>query len=299
MNHLCIKWPTPALLLLLIATLSAIVVFDGACRCCLFVEGFSVAAARAVVKPSPLPPLELPATAERCAPSDTPPSSLLSDRCIQRRHVQSPSLFMSNNDLDESTASPSTNDSTTTSSTPSATSTQPAEIVESSLTSSQITSIQKHMHLGTKLRNLQTQLKSNAASFKPENLSKLGLTALLSYGFVSNVSGVVAVSCAWFIFSKKFGVSPIAPGQKPAFLALYAGFTIALNLLRPFRFALSMAITPTFEKIRKYIQRKFGVSAKMSAVWMAVGINLFGTCTLMGVGVGLASLLSGVPVWAR
>lgn len=203
MNHLCIKWPTPALLLLLTATLSAIVVFDGACRCCLFVEGFSVAAARAVVKPSPLPPLELPATAERCAPSDTPPSSLLSDRCIQRRHVQSPSLFMSNNDLDESTASPSTNDSTTTSSTPSTTSTQPAEIVESSLTSSQITSIQKHMHLGTKLRNLQTQLKSNAASFKPENLSKLGLTALLSYGFVSNVSGVVAVSCAWFIFSKK------------------------------------------------------------------------------------------------
>lgn len=98
---------------------------------------------------------------------------------------------------------------------------------------------------------------------------------------------------------RQFGVSPIAPGQKPAFLALYAGFTIALNLLRPFRFALSMAITPTFEKIRKYIQRKFGVSAKMSAVWMAVGINLFGTCTLMGVGVGLASLLSGVPVWAR
>ena len=39
--------------------------------------------------------------------------------------------------------------------------------------------------------------------FNRESLSKLGMSALLAYGFVSNVSGVIAVSCAWFIFSKK------------------------------------------------------------------------------------------------
>ena len=36
-----------------------------------------------------------------------------------------------------------------------------------------------------------------------ESLRKLGMSALLAYGFVSNVSGVIAVSSAWFIFSKK------------------------------------------------------------------------------------------------
>jgi hypothetical protein len=89
----------------------------------------------------------------------------------------------------------------------------------------------------------------------------------------------------------------MAPGQKPAFLAMYAGFTLALNIIRPARFALSMAISPYFERIRKYIQRKMGVSPKGAAVLMIVFINMMGTCSLMAVGVGLASVLSGVPVW--
>ena len=40
-------------------------------------------------------------------------------------------------------------------------------------------------------------------SFNKESISKLGMSALLAYGFVSNVSGVLAVSSAWFIFSKR------------------------------------------------------------------------------------------------
>jgi hypothetical protein len=90
----------------------------------------------------------------------------------------------------------------------------------------------------------------------------------------------------------------MAPGQKPAFLAMYAGFTLMLNIVRPARFALSMAISPYFERIRKAIQRKFGVSPKGAAVLMIIFINLMGTCSLMVLGVGLASVLSGVPVWA-
>ena len=77
-----------------------------------------------------------------------------------------------------------------------------------------------------------------------------------------------------------------------------AGFTVMLNIIRPARFALSMAISPYFERIRKSIQRKFSVSPKAAAVLMIVFINLMGTCALMVLGVGLASALSGVPVWA-
>ncbi len=90
----------------------------------------------------------------------------------------------------------------------------------------------------------------------------------------------------------------MAPGQKPAFLAVYAGFTVMLNVIRPARFALSMAISPYFERIRKSIQNKFGVSPRAAAVLMIIFINFIGTCSLMACGVGLASVLSGVPVWA-
>lgn len=36
-----------------------------------------------------------------------------------------------------------------------------------------------------------------------ERLGKLGLAAVLSYGWVSNMSYCVSVSLAWFIFSKQ------------------------------------------------------------------------------------------------
>jgi hypothetical protein len=93
------------------------------------------------------------------------------------------------------------------------------------------------------------------------------------------------------------GLSPLSPGQRTPFLALYAGFTVALNILRPARFAFAMAISPYFERLRNFIQRKLGVSARMSALVMILCINIVGSCVLMGAGVGAASLLSGVPVW--
>ena len=46
------------------------------------------------------------------------------------------------------------------------------------------------------------------------------------------------------------------------------------------------------------IQRRFGVSAKVSTVLVVIFVNLIGTTSLMALGIGLASLLSGVPVWA-
>ena len=72
---------------------------------------------------------------------------------------------------------------------------------------------------------------------------------------------------------------------------------MALNIIRPARFAFAMAISPYFERLRNFIQRKLGVSARVSALVMILCINVTGTCLLMGAGVGLASVLSGVPIW--
>lgn len=73
------------------------------------------------------------------------------------------------------------------------------EVLNESLTKSQIKSINKNKPFMSKVKSVFT----NNKKFNMETLRKLGTAALLSYGFVSNVSGVIAVSSAWFIFSKK------------------------------------------------------------------------------------------------
>ena len=148
------------------------------------------------------------------------------------------------------------------------------------------------------LRYSMRQFVIGKARFSRDSLGKLGMSALLAYGFVSNISGVIAVSSAWFVFCKKTGVSPLAPGQKPAFLVTYAAFSVILNVVRPARFALSMAISPYFERVRKAISTYLSVSTRRAAVIMIVMINMVGGSSLMIAGVGLASWLSGVPVWA-
>ena len=71
-----------------------------------------------------------------------------------------------------------------------------------------------------------------------------------------------------------------------------------LNVIRPARFALAMAISPIFEKGRKFIEDKFRVNPRTATALVVVFVNLIGTTSLMALGIGLASLLSGVPVWA-
>ena len=71
-----------------------------------------------------------------------------------------------------------------------------------------------------------------------------------------------------------------------------------LNVIRPARFALAMAISPIFEKGRTFIEEKFRVSSRTATALVVVFVNLIGTTSLMALGIGLASLLSGVPVWA-
>merc|ERR1712232_1051066 len=63
--------------------------------------------------------------------------------------------------------------------------------------------------------------EENKLSFR-QKLAKMGLSVVLSYGFVSNMSYCVTVSLAWYGFCTKTKLSPLAPGQWKPFLAVYA-----------------------------------------------------------------------------
>ena len=158
----------------------------------------------------------------------------------------------------------------------------------------------------TKSSSLLSKLKSIFQSKKnkdpsglttKEKLRKMGLAALLSYGFVSNMSYAITLSVSWFTHSKKTGLSPLAPGQWKPFLAVYAGFYVFTNIIRPLRFGLSVVVARYFESFVQFIERKSGLGRKASIGIVVFLANVCGTFAAMGFGVSLASVLSGVPIF--
>mmetsp|Transcript_28113 Transcript_28113/g.36507 ORF Transcript_28113/g.36507 Transcript_28113/m.36507 type:complete len:229 (+) Transcript_28113:51-737(+) len=146
------------------------------------------------------------------------------------------------------------------------------------------------------LRKLKTLVLGDSKLDK-EKLKSLGASALLSYGWVSNASYMICLSLAWFVHSKRTGLSPLAAGQKPQFLAVYTGFFVFQNIIRPLRFALSLFLTPVFDKLVAFIMKKTGLS-KPKAFGVAVFlVNICGTFTLMFSGITVASMASGVPIF--
>lgn len=132
-----------------------------------------------------------------------------------------------------------------------------------------------------------------------ERLSKLGLSALLSYGFVSNMSYAVTLSLSWFIHSKRTGLSPLAEGQWKPFLAVYGGFYVFNNIIRPLRFGASVLVAKYFEQFVKFIQRKSHLSRKWAIGVVVFVANVCGTFAAMGLGVSIASTAAGVPIFPR
>jgi hypothetical protein len=130
-----------------------------------------------------------------------------------------------------------------------------------------------------------------------QRLAKMGLAAVLSYGWVSNVSYAICISIAWYGFSKKTGLSPLAPDQWKAFLAVYAGFFVFNNVVRPFRLGLSVAISRYFDEVIAFVERKTKFSRSIAIALVVFVFNIVGTISLMAIGISLASMASGVPIF--
>ena len=128
-------------------------------------------------------------------------------------------------------------------------------------------------------------------------LKKMGLSTFLSYGWVSNMSYCICVSLAWFGFNKKTGLSPLAPGQWKPFLAVYAGFYVFNNFVRPFRIALSVGVGKYFDMWITAIQKKTKLNRGLAIGLTVFLFNIVGTCSFMALGISIASALSGVPVF--
>lgn len=110
----------------------------------------------------------------------------------------------------------------------------------------------------------------------------------------------------WFVFTTIFllfyfqtGKSPLAPGQWKGFLAVYAGFFVFNNIVRPLRLAVAVGVSPKFDAFVKKVQEKCNVGKPLAVTITVVLANVVGTISFMCLGIFLASILAGVPVWAK
>jgi hypothetical protein len=98
---------------------------------------------------------------------------------------------------------------------------------------------------------------SKYAKFDKDTLAKSGVDAFFTYGVVSNLNAALTLSLAWGAFSRASGLSPLIPGQWKSFLAVYVGIYATVGtLMRPFRFALAIGLTPVYSKMILLVRGK-------------------------------------------
>jgi len=147
-------------------------------------------------------------------------------------------------------------------------------------------------------------LRSKLA-FDREKLAGLGVDAFLTYGVVSNLNAALLVAFSVGMYAKASGLSPLAPGAWKGFLATYAGIYAVLGtVLRPFRLALAVSLTPVYGAAVRFVQARlptFRSRPKLNRTLAIVLISLLGntvgTCSLMIGGCWLAGIFTGVPLF--
>ena len=139
--------------------------------------------------------------------------------------------------------------------------------------------------------------------FDKDSLKRMGFDAFFTYGFVSNVNAGVTIAAAWYTFTVTSGISPLAPDQWKRFLPVYIGIYATFGtLLRPFRLALAVGLTPTYGGFVKRVQsflpfRKSNPRINRSLGILVVSLlgNTLVTCAVIYAGITLSALATGVP----
>jgi hypothetical protein len=94
-------------------------------------------------------------------------------------------------------------------------------------------------------------------------------------------------------------MSPLAPGQWKGFLAVYAGFFVFNNIIRPVRLAVAVGVTPYFTRFINGLQNRLKVNRTVAIGLTVILANIVGTITFMSAGILLAAALAGVPVFSK
>jgi hypothetical protein len=126
----------------------------------------------------------------------------------------------------------------------------------------------------------------------------LGSACLLSYGFVSNLFYVSSLLLATYTAIKTTGQSPVTSSESlKIFASSYFGLWMIQNVLRPARFAFSVAISPKTDTLVEFFQKYVPGNKKSLAFGLTVfSVNIVGTIAYMFGGFALIYAMTGVPL---
>mmetsp|Transcript_9622 Transcript_9622/g.14833 ORF Transcript_9622/g.14833 Transcript_9622/m.14833 type:complete len:109 (+) Transcript_9622:418-744(+) len=94
---------------------------------------------------------------------------------------------------------------------------------------------------------------------------------------------------------KKNQIVSLSSRKWKPFLAVYAGFHVASNFLRPFRIALSIGVGPYLDSFIAWIQKQTKVPKSVAIGITVVFFNIVLTTSFMALCILTASILAGVP----
>mmetsp|Transcript_23110 Transcript_23110/g.67336 ORF Transcript_23110/g.67336 Transcript_23110/m.67336 type:complete len:230 (-) Transcript_23110:196-885(-) len=137
--------------------------------------------------------------------------------------------------------------------------------------------------------------------FTKDNMAALGLSVVLSYGWVSNVNSAAMIAWVWALYVKDTGVSPFLGWQPPflttKFFAFYAIFYASIGtLLRPVRATIAIAIGPYFDRILKFLQEKLRVPRAVAVLTLVFLANVVFTFAWLFLNLRIASWVLQVPI---
>jgi len=137
---------------------------------------------------------------------------------------------------------------------------------------------------------------SNLFGVDPKKLKQHGISFLLSYNILSNISGSIAFSTAWYISCKRTGLSPFVPGQWKSLLKAWGAVYVAVQFLKPFRVAGAIGMSKLSAEYLEMTKDKFNCSQRV-AVGVQFVMGVFAMGFLASSGIVVTSILTGVPIF--
>jgi len=136
---------------------------------------------------------------------------------------------------------------------------------------------------------------SNLFGVDPKKLKSLGVPFALSYSILSNISGAMAFSSAWYLSCKRTGLSPFVPGQWKSLLKAWGAVYVVVQFVKPFRVAGAIGMSKLSAEYLEMTKEKFNCSQRVAVGFQfTMGIVMMGVLATLGM--ALTSIVTGVPI---
>ncbi|CAJ1953498.1 unnamed protein product [Cylindrotheca closterium] len=130
-----------------------------------------------------------------------------------------------------------------------------------------------------------------------KRISNLGVSFALSYSMISQINASITFSVAWYLSSKRTGLSPLVPGEWKSLLTAYATIYGIIQVLKPFRVAAAIGMSKLSKEFLDATEKKLNCKRR-TAIFFQYALGWMIWLCLATVGVTIASTASGVPLLA-